>query len=91
MMRKRDNMSNDDVAGKMEEMPRRTLMAASGVFRWVRSFIDGTMGELRKCSWPSRDELYQSTLLIVISLAILSIFIAVVDEVSRLIINSLTM
>jgi preprotein translocase subunit SecE len=52
-------------------------------FETTRRFIADTMDELRKCSWPSREELFESTMLVIVSVAILAVFVALTDEVWR--------
>lgn len=59
-------------------------------FARIREFISETINELRKCSWPAREELYESTILIIVSLVVLSVFVAGVDWISRVIISYLT-
>ncbi len=60
-------------------------------FGKVRQFIIDTMAELRKCTWPNRGELFESTVLVIVGVLILASFVAVVDEVSRHLINFITM
>lgn len=55
----------------------------------VRQFITDTMNELRKCSWPERRELYESTILVIVAVIILALFVALVDWVSLVAINRL--
>jgi preprotein translocase subunit SecE len=56
----------------------------------ARTFINDTITELRKCSWPAREELYESTILVIVSVLCLAIFVAVVDAVSSVVIEWLT-
>ena len=57
----------------------------------LRRFLRETMAELQKCTWPSRAELFESTILVIVSIIILTGFVAVIDIVARHIINLLTM
>ena len=43
--------------------------------------------EMIKVSWPSRDELMGSTVIVVVSLAILSVFIGICDVLLSKIVN----
>lgn len=52
-----------------------------GYVAQVRTYVQLTMDELRKCSWPSWDELKGSTVVVAISLAILGGFTIGVDFV----------
>ncbi len=56
----------------------------------VRRFISETMAEMGRCTWPSRAELFESTILVVVVIVILALFVAGVDEVSRLVIRFIT-
>jgi len=56
----------------------------------IRRFITETMGELGRCSWPSRAELFESTILVIVAISILALFVAGVDEVSRFVIRLIT-
>jgi len=47
----------------------------------VRQFVHDTISELHKCTWPGRKELLESTILVLIAIAVLSSFVAVVDLV----------
>ena len=47
----------------------------------VRQFVHNTIGELHKCTWPGRKELLESTILVLVAIAVLSSFVAVVDLV----------
>ena len=61
-----------------------------GTFAWVwrkghltrlADYIKLTREELRKCSWPSWEELKGSTVVVAISIAILGGFTVVVDQI----------
>lgn len=51
-------------------------------FGWlarITAYIRETREELRKCTWPSREELWGSTVLVMVATALLGIFTVVVD------------
>jgi preprotein translocase subunit SecE len=48
----------------------------------VSSYIAETREELKKCTWPSREELKGSTVVVMVTLAILAIFTVSVDLVA---------
>ena len=52
-----------------------------GAFLRLSGYFQETQEELKKCTWPTRDELKGSTLLIIIMVAMLGIFVVVVDTV----------
>ena len=51
-------------------------------FGWINRIAEytaQTREELRKCTWPSRDELWGSTVLVMVATALLGIFTVGVD------------
>ncbi len=52
-----------------------------GYLLQTSDYIKQTREELRKCTWPTWDELKGSTVLVSICVALLSLFIFVADEV----------
>ena len=56
----------------------------------IRGLLRDTMAELGRCTWPSRPELLESTVLVVVVIAILACFVAGVDELTRYIIRFVT-
>ena len=46
----------------------------------LRNYVLETREELRKCTWPSVDELKGSTVLVMISIILLGVFTVVVDQ-----------
>ena len=56
----------------------------------IRSFCAGTVAEMRRCSWPSRRQLLESTVLVVVAMVILACFVAGVDKVAELLIGLVT-
>jgi preprotein translocase subunit SecE len=47
----------------------------------LSAYVQETREELRKCSWPSRDELKGSTIVVLISVLLLGGFTTIVDVV----------
>ena len=56
----------------------------------VRRFIADTIAELGRCSWPSRKDLLESTVLVVVAMVILALFVAGVDELAMKLIRLVT-
>jgi len=52
-----------------------------GQIRQLASYVQETREELKKCSWPSWEELKGSTVVIMISIALLGTFTEVVDRI----------
>ncbi len=55
----------------------------------ARAFIEDVRTELVKCSWPTRQELWQSTLVIIVSVVFLAVYVAVCDGVVILALQTL--
>ena len=48
----------------------------------IQKYYDETVVQLKKCTWPTRKELYESTIVVVSSLVLLAAFVMIVDWVS---------
>ncbi len=48
-------------------------------FRSTRIFVGEMIGELQKATWPTRSELRDSTVVVIIAAAILGIFTSISD------------
>ena len=53
----------------------------------VVGFFNDIKLEMSKVSWPTKDELIGSTIIVIVSLAILSLFIGICDLVLSKIVN----
>jgi preprotein translocase SecE subunit len=60
------------------------LMWRRGLLKQLGDYVVETREELRKCSWPSVDELKGSTVVVLISIALLGMFTVGVDLVLAL-------
>ena len=65
-----------------------TIIGAIFAYLWwqgqvkrLATYVLETREELRKCSWPTWDELKGSTLVIAISIALLGAFVYAVDQI----------
>lgn len=45
----------------------------------TKKFLSQTKAELKKVSWPNKNELIGSTLVVIITVAIMAVYIGVVD------------
>ena len=50
-------------------------------YEQIRDFLKDVMVEMKKVSWPSRDELVTYTVVVIIVVFILSVYIGVIDKV----------
>jgi preprotein translocase subunit SecE len=63
------------------------ILAVFGYLWWqgqiqrLAAYVEETREELRKCSWPSWDELKGSTLLIGLTVAFLGFFVCTIDVI----------
>ncbi|MCQ2379882.1 MAG: preprotein translocase subunit SecE [Victivallaceae bacterium] len=64
--------------------------SGTSVMSKVRGFVSGTVTELAKCTWPSKKELLESTILVVVAMLVLACFVAGVDELARYAIRIVT-
>jgi len=46
----------------------------------IQRFTRETVGELRKVSWPTRQEAWQLTLIVLVVLAIMSVFLGIIID-----------
>ena len=45
----------------------------------IRTFILETMDEMRKSTWPTREQLFESTILVIAALILSTIYLAGID------------
>ncbi len=50
-----------------------------GVVTRLREFVQEVLAEFRKVTWPSRDELINSTSIVIVVTLVLAFFLGVVD------------
>lgn len=58
------------------------------VINKIKKFFSDTWSEMRRCVWPGRQELLESTVLVIVVIIILALFIMLVDTVSGKLITS---
>jgi len=73
------------------------IVGAAFAFLWwqghitrLRKYWDETSEELKKCTWPTWDELKGSTVVVFITILMLGIFTVVIDFVSSKLVLLLT-
>jgi len=52
-----------------------------GQIQRLSVYVQQTREELKKCSWPTWDELKGSTVLIIVMISLLSAFVVLIDRV----------
>jgi len=59
------------------------------MFEKIVKFLKETKAEMRKVTWPTRDELVGSTKIVIIATLVVTLFIGVIDQILTLIIRRL--
>jgi preprotein translocase subunit SecE len=47
----------------------------------IKTFVEDVRNELKKCSWPTRSELVESTVVVIVSVLIIGVFVGASDIV----------
>jgi len=55
----------------------------------VKKFINETRVEMRKVTWPTRQELKESTKVVIVATFVVTVFIGIIDQILTLIIRKL--
>ncbi|MCD6249003.1 MAG: preprotein translocase subunit SecE [candidate division Zixibacteria bacterium] len=55
----------------------------------IKKYTKETLAELRKMTWPTKDELIGSTIVTVVVSVILAIFIGIIDRILLLVIHQI--
>ena len=55
----------------------------------IVKFFSEMKGEMKKVTWPTRDELKESTKLVIIATFVVTIFIGTIDQILTLVIRRL--
>lgn len=56
----------------------------------IRRFLTDTTKELAQCTWPAKNELFESTLLVVVVILLLAFFVFFVDKIGVYVIQGIT-
>jgi preprotein translocase SecE subunit len=65
------------------------LLWWQGQIRSLVTYWQETREELRKCSWPTIEELKGSTALVIVSIGLIGVFTVVVDFVFNLVLHKI--
>ena len=60
------------------------------VMEKIRRFISDTVAEMGRCTWPNRQQVLESTILVVVAMSVLACFVAAVDEIAMRLIRLVT-
>ena len=56
----------------------------------IQNYYEETVEQLKKCTWPTKKELYDSTVVIVFTMVLTTIFVMVADWVCEILVRFLT-
>lgn len=56
----------------------------------VRHYFVEVTEEMKRCTWPSKSNLVESTLLVVVAMVGLALFVAIVDIIARYFVKFIT-
>ena len=65
------------------------LALRAGYFLKISAYWAEMMEEMRKCTWPTWDELLGSTVLVTVSVVLLGVFTCGVDKICTIIIKAI--
>ncbi len=68
----------------------RIIKAIGGIIKAIKRFTRDCMAELKKCTWPERDVLVESTLLVIVVMALLSLYVFLIDQAGHWFIRLIT-
>lgn len=55
----------------------------------IKKFVSEVVSEMKKVSWPSREQLRESTIVVIVVTGIFTLFTFIIDEIMTLIIKSI--
>ena len=55
----------------------------------IKRFFSETRVEMRKVTWPTRDELKESTKIVIVGTLVVTVFIGVIDQILTFIVRRL--
>ena len=56
----------------------------------IQLFLEETVGELKRSSWPTRKELIDSTIVVIVSMVLFGLFVAAADFVFLRVVRLIT-
>ncbi len=64
-------------------------MKKKNIFKRIGDFITEVKGELKKVTWPTKNDLIKTTIAVLVSSFIFGVFLFVVDMIFSRVINSI--
>ncbi|MBX3044497.1 MAG: preprotein translocase subunit SecE [Candidatus Kapabacteria bacterium] len=55
----------------------------------IKKFVNEVVAEMKKVSWPSKEQLRESTVVVIVVTGIITLFTFIIDEIMTLIVKSI--
>lgn len=55
----------------------------------IKKFVNEVVAEMKKVSWPSKEQLRESTVVVIVVTGIITLFTFIIDEIMTLIIKTI--
>jgi preprotein translocase subunit SecE len=55
----------------------------------IKKFVNEVVAEMKKVSWPSKEQLRESTVVVIVVTGIITLFTFIIDEIMTLVITSI--
>ncbi len=55
----------------------------------IKKFVNEVSSEMKKVSWPTKEQLRESTVVVIVVTAIITVFTFVVDEIMAVVMNAI--
>ena len=55
----------------------------------IKKFVNEVVAEMKKVSWPNKDQLRESTIVVIVMTGIITVFTFIVDEIMTLVIKNI--
>jgi preprotein translocase subunit SecE len=65
----------------VKSAPGRALAAVTGSFGNLRNFLGEVRNELKRVTWPSRKEVYATTLVVILTSVFFGVYLFTLDQV----------
>ncbi|MDX9789540.1 MAG: preprotein translocase subunit SecE [Candidatus Kapaibacterium sp.] len=55
----------------------------------IKKFVNEVVAEMKKVSWPSKEQLRESTVVVIVVTGVITLFTFIVDEIMSMIVTSI--
>ena len=78
------------MANEVKKSKTSFIDSFDSVMGKVRHFFVEITEEMKRCTWPSKSNLIESTLLVIVAMVGLALFVAIVDIIARYFVKFIT-